>query len=256
MNKKIAICFSGQLRGGLKSYFNIKKYFGSWYDCCTFFAHIWDINTRKPYVREPLNYTPETIKVNNFEIEKFQELYNIESNRFQIESYDEFQKKSFDLRPPIHLYYSWKKSIDLMNQYSLKNNINFDLIIKLRPDIIFDPVRSLYEDMLKDYINNPSDTFYVENLSLESSKKTRWFNDVFWISNTKIMNLATYYVDDYVKNKVDTLYDHLENNNIELKNIGNGYACLKLECINYDPIIEYDKIKKCEDYHFSPHFEE
>lgn len=251
----IAVCFSTQLRGGIQAYKNIKNYLGDAYGSCTFFAHLWDINTRKPYTRSGPNQLPEIMHVDSNEIEEWKALYPITSCK--VENF-EYAKKlhtdhGFHFDP---IYYSWYQSLELMNDFALTTGYKFDLVVKLRPDVLFHPRRKFTTEIFEGYIKNTQDTFFVETL-LEDWKTANWMNDVYWVSKPGIMDMAkNFYFEQREKQKdlhqQYSLLKYLRRNNVPLANIGHDMACAKLECIKYDTVTEYQKCYDCEKYYFQP----
>lgn len=256
---KIAVCFSTQLRTGVLTYKNIKNYLGEMYDSCTFFAHLWNTNTRKEYTNLGKNVLPKTIEVSNDEIQYWKSLYPIRS--LLVESYskiaDEHNKNNYYFDP---IYYSFYKSLELMDDFVNTNKINFDLVVKLRPDIILNPHRRFSKEMLFNYINSSPNTFFVETLS-PNYKNEHWMNDVYWVGTPSIMNLAKqFYLEQreyqnsvamLSKKDHHTFLNYLKKNQINLLGIGNSYGCHKLECAKYDTLSEYDLCFDCERYYFT-----
>lgn len=253
---KIAVCFSTQLRTGTLAHKNIKNYLGEMYDSCTFFSHLWNINTRKFYINQGKKQLPERMEVSSDEITYWKNLYPIKS--LLVEDYDKIRKehitKNYHFNP---IYYSFYKSLELMDDYVSRTNTKFDLVIKLRPDVIFSPDRKFSKEMLSKYINNSSDTFFVETLT----EYQYWMNDVYWVSTPAIMNIAKQFYPEQKENQNNvnhlpekhhyTLSNHMRKHQINLEGIGSDYACHKLECSEYDTIEEYDKCFDCEKYYFT-----
>lgn len=252
---KIAVCFSTQLRGGIQAYKNIRSYLGEAYSSCTFFAHLWDINTRRPYTRLGPKQLPELSHADRIQIEQWKKMYPITS--CQVENYEYVKKvhtdQGFHFDP---IYYSWYKSLELMNNYVHTKGHKFDLVVKLRPDVLFHPKRKFSIEILEGYVKHSIDTFFVETL-LDNWETEVWMNDVYWVSKPAVMDMAkNFYFEQREKQKdiyqEYTLLKYLRRNNVPLANIGHDMACAKLECLDYDTVNEYQKCYDCEKYYFQP----
>ena len=248
---KIAVCFSSQLRGGVHAHPNIKSYLGEAYQDCVFFAHLWDINTRKPYVRTGNVVLPAVVSADWEDLKTFKELYNIQD--FSIENYDEV--KNHYTENNLHFYslfYSWYKSLELLENYTTSTGEEFDLIVKLRPDIMFRPGRNFLKEVLTAFLKNrTTDVFLVENLVPDWNTTTH-VNDVCWVSTPNLMKLAKQYFFENQQDNTKTFVNHLRNHSIKLGNLGYGYCCVKLECMEYAILQEYEKCFECEQFYFGP----
>jgi hypothetical protein len=252
---KIAVCFSTQLRGGVQAHKNIKNYFEGVYEYCTFFAHLWDINTRKPYTRQGPKYFPEVMRVDDKDISTFAQLYDIK--KLLVESYEEI--KNIHIAQNYHfdpIYYSWYKSLKLKDEYVDSTSTHFDLVVKLRPDILFEPKRKFIKEILASFLYNPQDTFYVETLH-NDWRYVDWMNDVYWVSKPAMMDVAKdFYFEQREKqkglNQEYTLLKYLRKRRVNLVNIGYNMTCYRLECLDYDPLTEYQKCFDCDRYYLTP----
>jgi len=252
---KIAVCFSTQLRTGVHAYKNIKNYFEGVYDRCTFFAHLWDINTRRPYSRQGPIQVPEVTPVDPDDILRFQELYDIK--HLQVESYEEVKNshmsKGYYFDP---IYYSWYRSLELKDEYVNASHQHFDLIVKLRPDLLLKPSRKFIDEILEKFLYHTQDTFFVETLD-DNWKYVDWMNDVYWVSKPSVMDSAKqFYFEQREKQKgvhqEYTLLKYLRKHNVPLVNIGYNMTCYRPECLDYDPVTEYQKCFDCDRYYLSP----
>ena len=135
---RIAVCFSGQPRYWKECANNIKRFFefhrphpetGQPVET-DYFIHTWDTNTWR---------LPKT-EHNVFFDEKHDDGEQIR-NEFKpksliVENYvkDRFYLRSFD-----PLFYSLSRSLLLKRDYELQNNFQYDLVIKARLDVIYNP---------------------------------------------------------------------------------------------------------------------
>lgn len=271
---KIAVCFSGQWRTGDYCYDNLKEFLGILYPMCDFFIHTWDINKQKCYNlsnvfpketkltsndvdKIKIKYNPKKIIVDNF--------YNTHSELVKYESYLQTNVNIFDIVQP--LWYSFSKSIELKKEFEIENDFKYDYVIKLRPDILFHPNRRLSQDieMYKNELEKGA--FYIENLIREYSIDTHTIDDVYFLSNSESMNVASEYyikwIDWGIADRGKAFYGFIRHSilhNLKLlefkrRDLGgeSGYVVLRPECLEYNDnntIDEYYRCIGCEDYYY------
>jgi mannose-6-phosphate isomerase-like protein (cupin superfamily) len=253
---RIAICFSGQIRTGVRASPNILHFIGDLLPCVDFFIHTWDINTtkclefgcqyaNKHSLANDIAQLTEIYKPKIYKVEKTEEVFNA----FKDSCNGTIAKK----RPGFgwtHRFYSWRKSIEYKMQYEEQNNFKYDYVVKLRPDCIISP-----NIQLKDYLPFiESDVFAVNhfidpagpNLALDdllfisssdvSNEVSKW-NDVAvsqWESPSRMtpyVNLHTIFFD-YVVYRGYRPYDLHFHDNI---------AVYRPESLIFDPVDEYNK---------------
>lgn len=254
---RIAVCLSSQLRTGLQAHENIKRYLGDLLPFCTFFAHTWNINTRKLYTHINETQEPPPQIIDPSTINAYKNVYNILDCNFKVEDYEQTKLQFHEHFPHwIPLYYSWVESLKLMDQYEINSNTKFDLIIKCRPDIIFPAERTLSSELFKIFLTYGQDNVIVENLIPHwRDKNSEHMNDVVWISKPNIMRLAAKFYQRSLNKEVNGLLMHLKEHNIDVVNLdqnGRGYGILREECLQYDPMTQYKECFDCEVYHFNP----
>lgn len=241
---KIAFCFSGQIRNAIQCAPNIKRFIGD--IPVDFFIHTWDINKFKNYGMIDGKIPPwrKDLPVISHDIEKLtKEDYNAyidiykpkiircESDETFNMSYHPAQR----MRYP-NLYYSWRKSILYCMEYCIQQNFIYDVVIKMRPDVIFPSERRLIEEIL----------IYLEDKSYFYSDNSDEFliDDIFWIASFENMLKAANYGDPALEMSPSVLfYDYLKFIGIKTKPLSNkGYAPLRPETIQFDVMSEFDKI--------------
>lgn len=270
---RIAVCFSGQWRTGNYCYENLKQFFGILYPYCDFFIHTWDINKQKCYNLSNV-FSKET-KLTSNDVNEIKNKYNpkkIIVDDYQI-AYKELIKYEpllytnvniFDIVQP--LWYSFHKSIQLKNEYEIDNGFKYDYVIKLRPDILLHPNRRLSQDieMYKNELD--SGEFYIENLIRDYSIDTHTIDDVYFLSNSESMNIASEYylkwLDWGIGDRTKSFYGFIRHSilhNLKLlqfkrRDLGgeSGYVVLRPECLEYnDSTIDgYHRCIGCEDYYY------
>lgn len=266
---RIAVCFSGEIRTGVESSENILNFIGDLIPNVDFFTHTWNYETKKNYngCRIIGRITTDITQ----KIKKFNQTYK--PKKIVIEEADH-QCSDIDMNldigiiiksiPP--LWYSFYKSVQYKREYEVENGFEYDYVIKLRPDIIFSPVRKLREE-LELIIGNKNGIFFIENL-IKERENLDICDDVYFFSKSKEMDLASQYYN-VVKSKIKTIYnqypfnygfiEHLKQKNIEVhisdllaekykKN--NSYTIYREECLKLSPIKDYQKCFECNSYYF------
>tara|TARA_B110000858_G_C17801169_1_gene475378 strand:+ start:2796 stop:3590 length:795 start_codon:yes stop_codon:yes gene_type:complete len=135
---RVAVCLSGQLRQwhlGAKN----QKWFWTTLNRNSqqvevevdYFAHTWDYS----WDREGVSQEYIEREVNEQELQDFK-------NTFQLKSFEVDKRKQDSFRGNDHwsaLFYSLSKSILQKKKYELDNNFKYDVVVKSRPDVVFNP---------------------------------------------------------------------------------------------------------------------
>lgn len=174
--KKIAVCFSGQARHWKSCEKNIKKFFdfselGIETD---YFIHTWDTNTwRYPKTNHTIFHT-----------EKHNDKEDI------IECYkpkgfiqEEFVESNF-IRAWDPMFYSFEKSMMLKRQYELEKDFEYDVVIKARLDVIYNPEHKF---PLIDVQPGVCYTCYLSKFPMEFNANN--FDDVIFYGNSPTMDI-------------------------------------------------------------------
>jgi hypothetical protein len=269
---RIAVCFSAQIRTGVESSKNIKRYLGELLPYCDFFIHTWDQNTTKNYNAARIISKPK--KVSNEQIDKIIEIYK--PKKIVIDNFEKILEnetltvngnKLFQTCPP--LWYSFMKSVEFKKEYEYENKFEYDYVLKLRLDIIFPKARNLKNEITIGNFENTKN-IYIENRIPNIDENTLYVDDVYFISNSKTMDIASSYYNQITHNLNHTkslwpygygFPTHLLRNNLNIidiqeyiKKIGSfyGYTIYREECLHYSCVDEYDKCRECESYYFGP----
>jgi len=243
---KIAICFSGQTRTSTLASINLKRFIGDLWDQCDFFIHTWDIEQLRSKHCGPTAFKPRPItKVPKSRFDELIQIY--QPKKIEIENYNEclseIESKHGKLSSGNNwfpLFYSWQKSVLLAAEYQ-----QYDVIVKLRTDVIFPSYRSLQNSINQYNLNQ--EIFLVDNLT-----DTR-IDDVFWVASTNNMLKASeywaYLYEYYLKNDFKRLefIDYMKMININCEKITNadrgGYSIYREECKHLNPL----NFKQCYD---------
>lgn len=134
---RIAVCYSGQARHWRTALTNNLKFFG-WEKHPVFetavevdyFIHTWDTNTW----RFPKQGHEHFVLEKHADADDIQAAYNPKG--FVCE---EFHQEKYT-RAWDPMFYSHSRSLMMKRDYEMKNNFQYDLVIKARLDIVYDPV--------------------------------------------------------------------------------------------------------------------
>jgi hypothetical protein len=211
--KKIAICISGQSRfwkTGLESFYN---FFDPETADYSIFAHTWDINTSKTKVsRESID--PDALKA---DMVKFYP--NLEE--ILIDDYDQVSSRLFihgdrdtDIPLPtdrdVHgveqavfqrkptawlpLFYSAMVANSLKQDYEIKNNMGFDVVVKTR----FDNWYHKDNDKFVNWTNQMNHRELYSNLMVfREEYYLPGINDTFYYGNSETMDIVDSFFNSY-----------------------------------------------------------
>ena len=236
---RIAVCFSGQIRTGLQAAPSLKHYIGNLWSKCTFFCHTWNVNTRKPFNANGIYR--EGYPLDDNTVNEFRELYGLHG-KLVVENYQEILdvKKSTGWNP---MNYSWRRSIEILHDYKQVTNLDFDLVVKLRPDVLPKPTRSMSTEIINALLKHDKNTtFFAESTS---SAPNGIVDDVIYYATDDIMDRASKLA--YAQ-ETDTnlgIKHYLENQNIKLASTVQdlpdmGYAILREESLHRDPLADWE----------------
>jgi len=176
---KIAVCFNGQIRTGIKASNSLLDFFGDLLPSIDFYVHTWDINSYRPALNLRMPAPPKKI-ISDADIRSFIDIYN--PVNVIIESTDNFfnriSSRYGDTGDLVHIWHSGWYSNQLKIKFEELNRFTYDAVIRLRPDCIFPPDKHLSTD-IEDLIKNP-DVFYYQELH----------GDVYQMASSNTMNIA------------------------------------------------------------------
>lgn len=211
---RIAICLSGQPRTVKITYPNILKFFSEHYQY-DYFCHAWDYDVHK-YKKidgTPGVYWGGSESVNRAELENILLMFNPKA--YKIQGKNELPNRHNHWNS---LFYSAMYANHLKKQYEIENDFRYDLVIKTRYDLIYDP-------SMQFKINHPLESEY-EIYILHNG---RMFPEYIRINFSDVM----YYGSSRAMDCVSEIYKYI-NYNIEREDnreqIGPG--CLLTEYTN------------------------
>lgn len=231
---KIAICFSGQIRTGVEAAKNVKNYIGELYNNVDFYMHTWDISREKQWNPESdmsVKYNTVTfpkIKDSRPLADELNKAYDSKFKKIRIDNFGNWENSiGSNYMGYSPLWYSWQQSILLKQEYEIENNFCYDVVIKMRPDIIFPKSLSLLEEI--DHYNIDASKFYAMGYAENR------IDDVMFLSSSTLMDRASCFFSDVGKKywTVNIFGEYLVSKNIECYNTKHTlYTVLRGESIN------------------------
>lgn len=209
---KIAVCFSGQIRTGVHVVKNIKNYIGDLYQYCDFFVHTWDVesismNDLNTMISDGDLYQKNKNIVHKIDNSKFTNFYSIYNPiSMVVEPYLMFNYRQLPggrrynnntKSEVISLFESIHECNKLKINHEEKYNFKYDYVVRLRPDLVIHPEKSLEEDLFE----------ISDDVLLFAGFKNRDYSnridDIFWISKSEIMDKISPYYDYESKTNYD-----------------------------------------------------
>ena len=258
---RIAICISGQIRTGCYAAPNIKRYLGEHLSNCDVFVHAWDFNMQKSNLRFAMQIpnvavTPEIFCHLGDDADRFRDIWNPIS--MVVESYDTAVKRMEQERNVpacstdsmvyrtngnsdrwIPLYYSWYQSVLLKRDHELLNGFKYDLVVKLRADVVYPKSRRLAHDILT--WQNDRSRFYTD-IEVVGTR----IDDVLWYASSDVMDRASCFWLKKLDNPSIEFnhYAYMMEKGIGIGHTGNVYAPLRYHCIDLglDPLTQWGRI--------------
>lgn len=208
--KRIAVLYSGQIRTWRTALQNSKRYYESIHDAeVDYFCHTWDTNEEVQSLGQQGSI--ETVPVTDDDVA------NIKS----ILSPKVFQMEPTPSDPVfgdrwMNLFYSFTKTVNAMKKYAMENDIEYDLVIKSRYDVVHNPIREMPYKLvcMKDtpfMLTSHCHLMPVENFSFN-------FNDVVFY--------GTMYTMDVLGNLFFKRYDHINKH-------ARGEVCTRVNDFNF-----------------------
>jgi len=186
---KIAVCFSGQMRTALEANKSIMQFLGNQLPNIDFFFHTWDIKSEKKLfgdVRDDTKYTD-----NHYEsLDKLLKIVKIyEPKKYLIESHEEYINNEGNKKNNPSLWYSWYKSLKLVKDFEKENDFEYDVVIKMRFDMIYEPGMVLDNLFVKYLTRIRRGEFFADSVwKLDETINQDTIHDVFYMHNSKIID--------------------------------------------------------------------
>lgn len=222
---RIAVCFSGQARFWKECVDNIKFFFGSTHNpefnnipiVVDFFIHTWDTNTwRYPKTDHSIFHN-----VKHDDGSSIAAAY--EPKGFQVEQWEQpLFPRAWD-----SMFYSFAKSLMLKRNYELQHNFQYDVVVKARLDVVYNP-RLRFP--LQRITPKTCYTCNIDKFPLEFNYNN--FDDVIFYGDSPTMDLVG---DLYHSYKQAHSSDQLDENTAKL-NL-DPTSCYGPGCLLYDHMI-------------------
>lgn len=186
----VAICFSGQLRTCKHAAKNILSFFTPPNGCTIFdrpvrtdyFMHTWNKNTWRFHKRDHNEF--QIIDIDDHDIDYMRKTFNLKD--FKVGDFEKYPNSAFSFDP---LFYSFDQSMILKRDYELDNGFEYDLVIKIRPDIVYDiseQPKFLFEQAIE------PGKVYTSHIFLFPSEFLRPnFDDVIFFGDSPTMDLVS-----------------------------------------------------------------
>lgn len=233
---RIAVCFYGQVRTAKYASNNLKRYFGKLINHIDFFTHTWNIKMDRPLnmLRTTFN---EPVRIDNSVIDDYKKTYEhkifLEEDQIAFRSMLEKKGRPTEMAYP---YYSFYQAIQNKKKHEQDNCFKYNIVIKLRPDIIFPTDRSLQQD-IDEFLTDPEKIHIC------------YHDDVFHIGNSKNMDIAAdFYVSaQSLHNSLGLPFDeftaYISKRGIHIKQIEDRrFTVLRNELVHLDSNNQYHEI--------------
>ena len=274
---KIAVCFSGVLRAGVHAFPNIKQYYGDYFNSIDFYMHTWDIEDwgadwyayPHPLIDDSLWESivkRKPFKLQDSKLDKMESLYKFK----KLETASIFD--SYDPNTPVKYEYMWdsfKRSVELKQEYEKENNFKYDIVVKTRPDILFNvPFENTVRNKIRtgtssfEYSTFENDVKLVQPdnivaINCKYDQPGRTLDDVHWMGSNKVMdNLADFSTNtepitpwdpgysSYLSQKTWRSGTYCDAKGVKFCEANSQeYIILRDHLVHLDPIEDYYKIK-------------
>ena len=174
---KIAVCLSGQLRQWEMAKENQKWFWETSGVEIDYFIHTWDYSGDREGVSQPYI----TRDVSRKEFDKLVDWYKPKGCMFDDRKQDFFYANDHWSS----LFYSMAQSMMLKRQYEIDNDFEYDLVVKTRPDVVFDPRYHFSWEPLEDNI-----LFATQGGLMESEFHMFNTNDMVFYGKSYTMDLV------------------------------------------------------------------
>ena len=174
---KIAVCMSGQLRQWEIAKENQKWFWETSGVEIDYFIHTWNYSGDREGVSQPYI----TRDVSRKEFDKLVDWYKPKGCMFDDRKQDFFYANDHWSS----LFYSMAQSMILKRQYEIDNDFEYDLVIKTRPDVVFDPRYHFSWEPLEDNI-----LFATQGGLMESEFHMFNTNDMVFYGKSYTMDLV------------------------------------------------------------------
>jgi hypothetical protein len=181
---RIAFCFSGQPRTWKKCVESWKEHLFK-ENQVDIFCHIWDYNTSIGHHDIP----PVNVNVPATEINELLETLN--PKKYTIESQKEFvpirEDQLITVSPWLSQYYGIMQCARLKRQYEIENDLQYDIVIKMRFDAFFNT--SIYPEF--NQIKIDEYTMHGFHFGWDPITYAGRIGDIFWYANSETYDIIS-----------------------------------------------------------------
>lgn len=267
---KIAVCFRGEIRTGVEAAPNVFNFIGDLLPYCDFFVHTWEHSHNRVLYQQSLQHLQDiklNMHENNFQkIEEFKNIYK--PKLLKVENYDKvihYIHSNFYLNNInsqnyfVPRFYSWKESVNLKKLYEFGKNFEYEWVVCLRPDTIYNNKK------LNDLLPKLSSTSFGVNGNFTNHRNIAAVDDHFFMANSSVMDEVSdwqnyrlfnaHYEDLFFNPHWDVLHAPFnefikklgyEIVDLNMPDFSDKIAVLRKECLQYDPILEFEKCEGCD----------
>ena len=241
-NIKVALCMSGHLRSYEFCRKNIQEkiiqplkmmgihtdmFLSSWNDI----GYRSDNFCTSKIEEDNVNFLEDFTK---YEFENYDSQYFIEN--FSTNKYLEYSNLSSKSTCPdaASALYKYSKVFNLMVKYAESNNILYDIVIRIRPDIFYD--YNIELSLLQSVLFNDTNCIYMPSSHMKYTTVTKNIMDHYFLGNINNMKIAMN-TFEYIKNMIAEndcphtcegfIWKHLINNNINVERFTLFYSSIR-----------------------------
>jgi hypothetical protein len=237
--KRIAICLSGQLRTFETAYPGILRYFNSVNP--DYFIHTWSANTwHKKNVEKVIPHIHTQIDEDDI---------NLAVSIFNPKKYQIDKNKIFDVDMSQSQQFSAMSSNELKKQYEIENNFKYDVVVKCRFDIIWNPLTEF------NITNVDEKTIFFSYIDRNQFPEYPMALDRVYFGNSQTMDEISqiYFVTtDYIEKRINNkfiesehgLYQMCCNLNLDIKETHNHEIIVRKQAEGLNHITDFEKIKQ------------
>jgi hypothetical protein len=255
--KNVAVCFSGEPRTYNLCFKSINNFFSLPNINVKYFAHTWNSNSYKTF--------------KNGKVESDVEEYSIDFITNDIKRFYNFEKlnveQKFENRPDNpwdNLFYSDAKSNLFKKEYEEQNNMIFDVVVKCRFDLAFNPSVKLTDLIHSNHYAIHEKTIYSELFLMTPEFYIPNIDDVFYYGSSFSMDIMqsnmmyvanNFYKELYniheIKNPYYNvagpgvcMYRWLEQTHMTVHKTSRPFVIYRKSNIPMDPIADYRSLHK------------
>lgn len=209
--RNIAVCLSGECRTYNKCSQSIKRFFDIPGVNVKYFGHAWNTNTYKTNIDSKVEIQKEEHD-KNFILQDLKNHFNFE--HIQVE------EKFLQREPWDNLFYSDAKANLFKKNYEFENNMVFDVVIKARYDLAFNP-NFKFLDIIP-YSTLHQKTLYSEMFLMMKEWYLPNIDDVFYFGTSLTMDAVMSNMPYMVNRVYDEMYPNLDKDNNPFYKAGPG----------------------------------